>query len=234
MKPILVFAGPSLPPDVEIDPAVRLMPPAACGDLVRALRHDPVAIGLVDGIFETAPTVWHKEILTILDRGIPVYGGASLGALRAAELDRYGMAGVGAIYETYRDGVLESDAAVMVSHAPAGLGYRPLTVALVDVEASLSLADLELDDRSMLRAIAWHTNFRDRSWKAIVAEFARRTTAERASQVSAKIAAVAFSQKERDTRTLLARILLDKNITAPNLTVPRTVFLDRMLESALA
>jgi hypothetical protein len=233
MKPILVFAGPSLPQDVEIDPAIRLMPPAACGDLVRALRHNPLAIGLVDGVFETAPTVWHKEILTILGRGVPVYGGASLGALRAAELDRYGMVGVGAIYQAYRDGALESDAAVMVSHAPAELGYRPLTLALVDAEASLGLAGLELGDRTMLRAIARHTNFRGRSWKGIIAEFARRTSGERAGDVSAKIAAVAFSQKERDTRSLLARMLLDKNITAPDFTVPRTVFLERMLENAL-
>lgn len=234
MSPILVFAGPSLPPGIEIDPAIRLMPPASCGDLIQALRDGPAAIGLIDGVFETAPTVWHKEILTIMERGIPVYGGASLGALRAAELDRYGMVGVGAVYESYRNGSVECDAAVMVSHAPAALGYRPLTLALVDAEASLRAARIEQADRLMLRAIARRANFRERSWPMIITEFARLTGVDRANQASAQIAAVAFSQKERDARDLLSRIVWPRIPTVQVSPVPRTVFLQRFLENRLA
>jgi len=51
------------------------------------------------GYFEIVPTVWHKEILWAMDRGIHVYGGASIGALRAAELADFGMTGIGQIYE---------------------------------------------------------------------------------------------------------------------------------------
>ena len=52
------------------------------------------------------PTVWHKEILWAMAQGIHVFGGASIGALRAAELDVFGMKGIGRIYEDFRDGVL--------------------------------------------------------------------------------------------------------------------------------
>ena len=56
------------------------------------------AILIVDGEFGQSLSVWHKEILHALHRGIRVVGASSMGALRAAELDRFGMEGVGEIY----------------------------------------------------------------------------------------------------------------------------------------
>ena len=44
------------------------------------------AIGIIDGYFERVPSVWHKEILWAMAEGIHVFGSASMGALRAAEL----------------------------------------------------------------------------------------------------------------------------------------------------
>ena len=63
-------------------------------------------IGVIDGYFEVVPTVWHKEILWAMSQGIHVYGAASIGALRAAELAEFGMNGVGQIYQQYRSGEL--------------------------------------------------------------------------------------------------------------------------------
>ena len=59
----------------------------------------PAVIGIIDGYFEIVPTVWHKEILWAMAQGIHVFGAASIGALRAAELDAFGMRGIGRIYE---------------------------------------------------------------------------------------------------------------------------------------
>jgi hypothetical protein len=231
MKPVIVFAGPSLPVRPAWGPAIRLRPPARCGDLIRAAREGPAAIALVDGIFETAPSVWHKEILAVIDAGVPVYGAASLGALRAAELDRFGMIGVGAIYAAYRDGGIESDAAVMVSHAPAELGHRPLTLALVDAEAVLRVARLDLAERRALLAIARGLNFRVRSWAAIIAAFADRAGAAAAERVACAIAGAAFSQKERDTAELLERLATDRFSEPVCCDVPRTLFLERLLSA---
>ena len=48
----------------------------------------PRAIGIVDGYFARVPAVWHKEIMWVMEHGVHVFGGAGLGALRAAELDQ--------------------------------------------------------------------------------------------------------------------------------------------------
>lgn len=232
MKPVILFAGPSLPMDrALLDASIRLVPPARGGDVIRALRLDPAAIALVDGVFETAPTVWHKEILAVIDAGVPVYGAASLGALRAAELDRLGMIGVGAIYEAYRDGTIESDAAVMVSHAPAELGHRPVTLALVDAEASLVAAPLAPDERAALRTIARRFNFRDRSWAAIFSAHADRAGAVAAKRASEVVAAAAFSQKERDVTALLDRLATGHAASRLREELPRTIFLERMVKA---
>lgn len=129
-----VFLGPSLPVATarqHLD-AVYL-PPVVQGDVHRAALRRPSLIGIVDGTFERMPSVWHKEILWAMDQGIPVLGASSMGALRAAELDAFGMLGVGRIYEAFRDGVLEDDDEVAIVHATAEDGYRPLSDAMVNL-----------------------------------------------------------------------------------------------------
>jgi hypothetical protein len=137
----VIFAGPSLPPsarprNLEVD----WRPPVRQGEFYRAALGRPAVIGVIDGYFEATPTVWHKEILWAMAAGIHVFGAASIGALRAAELDAFGMRGVGRIYEQFRDGVLEDDDEVAVLHGPAELGYPPVTEALVNIRATLAAA----------------------------------------------------------------------------------------------
>ena len=101
----VVFAGPSIYGLAKHTLAgIELRPPAACGDILRACRSDVSRIGLVDGVFETSPSVWHKEILFALSRGIRLFGAASMGALRAAECHHFGMEGLGRIFEQYKSG----------------------------------------------------------------------------------------------------------------------------------
>jgi hypothetical protein len=131
---IVAFLGPSLPAaEARAIANCKLLPPARQGDVWRALALRPRAIALIDGVFESQPSVWHHEILDALDAGLPVLGGASMGALRAAELHRRGMVGVGRIFRWYRDGEIEDDAEVALLHAGAEHGYAPLTVPLVNV-----------------------------------------------------------------------------------------------------
>ena len=85
---IYVFLGPTLPADqarAELPSAVFL-PPVSQGDLYRVALRGPRAIGIVDGYFHRVPAIWHKEVLWAMSRGIHIYGSASMGALRAAEL----------------------------------------------------------------------------------------------------------------------------------------------------
>ncbi len=140
----IVFSGPSLSPAaVEAASGAVCRPPAAQGDLYRAALERPHAIGLIDGYFEAVPSVWHKEILWAMAQGIHVFGSASMGALRAAELEAFGMQGVGWIFEAYRDRLIEDDDEVALLHGPAETGYVPLSEAMVNIRRTLARAEVE-------------------------------------------------------------------------------------------
>lgn len=135
----VVFLGPSLALDeaAAIMPAVYL-PPVQQGTLYRAALARPRTIAIIDGYFSWVPSVWHKEILWALNQGIRVCGAASMGALRAAELDSFGMTGHGRVYEDYAASILEDDDEVAVMHAVAELGFRPLSDAMVNIRYTLT------------------------------------------------------------------------------------------------
>jgi hypothetical protein len=171
---IYVFVGPTLPAEEarkELD-AVYL-PPAAQGDVYRAARERPEAIGLIDGYFERVPAVWHKELLWAMAEGIHVYGSASMGALRAAELAPFGMRGVGATFEAFLHGDLEDDDEVTVVHAPAEEGYRPLSEAMVNIRATLESAErarvLHTETRVALERLAKRLHYPERSYPTLLA-----------------------------------------------------------------
>jgi hypothetical protein len=169
----IVFAGPSLPPVLRpADPALEWRPPVKQGEVYQAALARPAIIGIIDGYFEATPTVWHKEILWAMAQGIHVYGSASIGALRAAELHTFGMVGVGRIFEAYRDGVLEDDDEVAVLHGPAELGYPALTEAMVNIRATLDAAVAEGVVDCALAARLAETGkalfYKERSWPEIL------------------------------------------------------------------
>ena len=134
----VVFVGPSLAAEAaaELFP-VSYRSPAAQGDILKAVRDGARAIGLIDGYFEGVPAVWHKEILFALSSGVHVFGAASMGALRAAELAPFGMCGVGQIFAWYRDGVIDADDEVALIHGPAETSFVSLSEPLVNVRATL-------------------------------------------------------------------------------------------------
>jgi hypothetical protein len=140
---VYIFAGPTISPAearAELD-AVYL-PPAAEGDVYRVALKRPQAIGIIDGYFQSTPTVRHKEILWAMSRGIHVFGSSSIGALRATELAVFGMEGVGTIFELYRDGVLEDDDEVAIVHGPPETGFLAGSEAMVNIRQTLRKAEL--------------------------------------------------------------------------------------------
>lgn len=169
MRPV-VFAGPSIFGLDRSGLDLDVRPPASSGDFVAAVHHGATTIGLIDGLYGDCASVWHKEILYALSKGVSVLGGASMGALRAAECVSFGMIGVGHIYEAYRNGERLSDADVAVTHGPAELGYRPLSIALVDAQATLaSLSDIFLaDEIAALQVAARRFHFSQRTWRSVV------------------------------------------------------------------
>ncbi|QND48747.1 antibiotic resistance protein [Rhizobium lusitanum] len=208
----ILFVGPTLPDAAEIsDPGITLRPPAQKGDIVKALEDGVNAIGLIDGFFENVAPVWHKEILFALSRGVHIYGAASMGALRAAECAAFGMIGVGRIFEAYASGALADDSAVAQIHAPAELGYRPLSEPLVNVQATLqALAEtgaIGEPERAALQACAETMFFKSLTYRS-VAEAADLPDPARRPAIADLLRANTVNQKRSDALQLL-RALAD-------------------------
>ncbi len=141
---IYIFVGPTLRrEEIAASCDAVCLPPVAQGDVYRVARRRPRAIGIIDGFFTGAPSVWHKEILWALSQGIHVFGSASMGALRAAELHSFGMRGVGRIFEAFRDGILEDDDEVAIVHGPAELDFVAVSEPMVNIRATLAQAEAD-------------------------------------------------------------------------------------------
>lgn len=179
---VCIFAGPTLPPqDAARAYDATWLPPAKHGDVYRAVSLlRPRAIGIVDGYFQWVPSVWHKEILWAIQQGVHVFGAASMGALRAAELAPFGMRGVGRIFEAYRTGVLAScgddpfddDDEVAVVHGPEESGYLALSEAMVNIRYTLAEAGraqvIESATHTALVALAKGMYFAHRGYESLL------------------------------------------------------------------
>ena len=139
----LVFLGPSLglAEARSICPDAEFHPPVHFGDLYALAGSPPGQVLLIDGVFHDSTPVWQREILEVLQADWQVLGASSMGALRALELEPYGMIGLGTVFEWYRTGRIEGDDEVALLHGVAEMGYLPLTLPLVDVRHIL--AELE-------------------------------------------------------------------------------------------
>ncbi|HKO89115.1 MAG TPA: TfuA-like protein [Burkholderiales bacterium] len=132
-----VFVGPSLSENVDAFEVTRF-PPVRAGDLLDAVAAGYKAIGIVDGALDPAERLTLEELGAVLRTpGVTVFGGGSLGALWAAQLHEYGMRGVGRIFRLLRRRAIQDSDELYVLHAPAELGYRPLTLPLINVRFTL-------------------------------------------------------------------------------------------------
>lgn len=128
---MIVFAGPSLEGTEPGGlPAATHAAPIKRGDLTAVDDYDVVVI--LDGEFGQHDSVSPKEILAVLEKGKTVIGAASMGALRASELDRFGMIGVGWVYDYFRRQTVRRDADVALAYSI--FDFKPMTVPMVDVE----------------------------------------------------------------------------------------------------
>jgi len=206
---IFVFLGPSLERKdaAAILPEATFLPPAAQGDLLSLVSQHPSAICLIDGIFRQAPSVWHKEVLWALSKGVPVIGGSSMGALRAAELHDFGMQGVGEIFEAFRDGTLEDDDEVAVAHAGEEREYRPISEAMVDMRATFALAArcgiISDPTAQRLTAAAKALFFPDRQYEAVLEGLSADLPAEERERLRAWLPEGKVQQKRCDAVRVL-------------------------------
>ncbi|MHB8272600.1 TfuA-like protein [Bradyrhizobium sp.] len=160
----IVFSGPSIAESEVLKlAAVTHAPPIRRGDLAGAEDYDVFVI--LDGEFGQNMSVSPKEILGLLERGKTVIGAASMGALRASELDRSGMIGTGWVYDYFRRCAVRRDADVALVYSP--FDFKPMTVPMVDVEYWMEQASaaglIGARERARLLKVVRDIFFADRS-----------------------------------------------------------------------
>jgi TfuA protein len=149
-KPI-IFVGPSL----SLQKARKIFDadyrgPAKKGDLLVlsassliSLKNRPNAInfvGLIDGLFLQDYPPTPIEVFQLLsNKNFRVVGGASIGALRAVELEKFGMVGIGKIFELFKNGTTNADDEVAVTFHP-GDGVSIQSEAMIDIRFNLFIA----------------------------------------------------------------------------------------------
>jgi TfuA protein len=140
-KPI-IYLGPSLSHEKAkkiFDADYR--PPAKKGDFLKlsGLEQEISIVGLVDGVFlqDYPPTPIEVYQLAIKKNMILV-GAASLGALRAVELEKFGMIGIGKIFELYKRRKIFADDEVAVTFAEEDQKIQ--SEAMIDIRFNLFIA----------------------------------------------------------------------------------------------
>lgn len=151
-KPI-IFLGPSL----SIEKAKKILEadyrkPAKKGDLFKLIFNETKIVGLIDGYFlQDYPPTPIEVYNLVKKKETKVYGSSSLGALRAVELSKYGMIGVGKIFNLFRNGILDSDDEVAVTFTDYS-NYK--SEALIDIRYNLFLAQkMKVIDKEVKRII---------------------------------------------------------------------------------
>jgi TfuA protein len=173
----VIFLGPSLPPPRPAIAGVEYRAPAARGDLVAAARSGAGIVGLIDGVFHHQLAVTPREVREAAALGAQLFGGASIGALRACECPE-AMTGVGEIHARFARGELTDDDEVAVTFDPAT--YRLAAYPLVQIrELARLLAERHPDAAGPLtayveqvRALAFADRVRGRL-RALAGDLAR-------------------------------------------------------------
>jgi hypothetical protein len=120
----------------EIFPLADYRPPARKGDFNRLAKEGVQFVGFIDGVFLQDYPPTPIEVYNLLqNKNITLVGAASLGALRAVELEKFGMIGVGRIFELYKKGTLDSDDEVAVTFSEQD--YKLQSEALIDIRYTL-------------------------------------------------------------------------------------------------
>jgi len=219
---VCLFAGPTLFAE-PVPAGIDRYAPAALGSVFRAVEAGYGRVGIVDGCFGNMPSVWHKEILYAISRGVEVVGAASTGALRAAELWPLGMLGLGRIFRLFRCGAWTDDDEVAVLHATRELGYRPLS----DVMANIRFTLRALRRKGLIsRAAEQDLNGRmkERHFSERTAEELQRQARESLGRGAADALIQAFRREYIDVKRHDARMLVKYLINqppAPRLPAPR-------------
>ncbi|MGI0006236.1 MAG: TfuA-like protein [Nitrososphaera sp.] len=177
-KPV-IFLGPSLSHDRarQIFPGADYRAPAKKGDLLRLAAGDATMVGLVDGVFlQDYPPTPIEVYQLARKQGVTLAGAASLGALRAVELEKFGMIGIGRVFELYKTGRIDADDEVAVTFGDGD--FRLQSEAMIDIRYNLYLAHkkgvISREAKKTMAKVAKAIYFPHRNYPDIIEEIRRQ------------------------------------------------------------
>lgn len=140
-KPI-VYLGPTL----SREKAIKILDadyrdPAKKGDFLMLSQDSDKKkyVGLIDGVFLHDYPPSPIEVYHLATRkNIELIGASSLGALRAVELEKFGMKGIGKIFQLYKNGIINADDEVAVTFTRENNILQ--SEAMIDIRFNLFLA----------------------------------------------------------------------------------------------
>lgn len=210
MRKPIIFLGPSMSSEkAKTIFNADYKPPAKKGDLLRlGLSSDISVVGLVDGMFlQDYPPTPIEVYQLVAKKNVIVVGAASLGALRAVELERFGMIGIGKIFDLYRKGKVTADDEVAVTFEEGS--YRLQSEAMIDIRFNLFLAEkrgiIDKHARKILTRVAKKFYFPLRNYNEIL-DYSVENNPEYSNQFElfrAYIASNRISLKELDAIKLI-------------------------------
>lgn len=226
---VKVYSGLS----VGADDVARVLPnavfsgPIERGDAPRDAASGVGVLVIIDGRFVQSHAVSPGELMDALRRGVRIYGSSSMGALRAAELEPYGMIGHGRIFDLIkRTPAFSDDHLGLTFHEDT---LRPISVPYVDLH--FALEDMRARGE-VTRASARHVleafgrlPFPDRDPR-FVAELLERTHGRRGKALAeiARRALASAQQKRTDGLALLERVKRDlEHIESVHRTLDQTL-----------
>lgn len=204
-----IFAGPSLAAaDVAGRIDAELLPPIQRGDIDALLARParPAAIAIIDGVFLQVPSISPKEVLRAVDAGVAVFGSSSMGALRAAECARYGVIGVGRIFEEYRSGRSDADDEVAMVYDPVDFSAmsEPLINMRFAIEAALAAGATTPAIADRFLAIGKQLYFPRRTTKAVLQVLSAEVAEPDLARLRQFLSTSAPDTKREDALQLLA------------------------------
>ncbi len=162
MKHYVIYVGPSLGESKSIikdkkhECIFEFRPPARAGDIMNLIIDRPSVdvIILADGFFYENYSPMHREIIYAINSGIRVIGCSSMGAIRAVELESYGMIGKGEVFEYFKNYPETSDDEVGLIHEK-NYPYTPITIPLINLRVLVSKLDKTVEKNAVIRSIKY-------------------------------------------------------------------------------
>lgn len=172
----IIFAGPSISDKtrnlfLSYDSGNIILPPVKAGTLWSCLSeyNDITDVLIIDGYFYTDLAILHREILDLIRQNITVIGCSSLGALRAVELNKYGMIGLGYIYNFYQLNMITGDDEVAIMHSN-DKEYIQYTIPLINLRLMIeNIEDIRVNKailNTLINKLS-RVSFTKRNWNYI-------------------------------------------------------------------